>query len=199
MRSSRMLATTRTVRPRKLAPAASTTLMPAMTTVRTASTLAHKPQQATTRAEANRCARAMCWYAVLFASVSGVALVPLCFATRLLFWRVSGRMYTGPQATASDEARENRPARDPRQLRGDREQSGSRRARAEERPRRSACSAGTRPTCYEGGEASSDCHVEEWSRRERPIAGSVLIFIFEPICCVWFDKDGRAEDCFVGG
>lgn len=32
------------------------------------------------------------WYAVLFASLAGVLLVPLCFLTRRFLWRFSGRM-----------------------------------------------------------------------------------------------------------
>ena len=53
---------------------------------------------------------------------------------------------------------------------------------------------------YERESAPVDYYVSGWARREREISGSVLIFKFgEPICYVWFDLEGRAEDYFVGG
>jgi hypothetical protein len=53
---------------------------------------------------------------------------------------------------------------------------------------------------YKRDGGPQDYYVEGWARRERPITGSVLIFMFgEPICYVWLDEQGRVEDFFVGG
>lgn len=53
---------------------------------------------------------------------------------------------------------------------------------------------------FERRDAPADYYVAGWARRERPITGSVLIFMFgEPICYVWFDEQGHLEEFFVGG
>jgi len=35
---------------------------------------------------------ALSWYAIIFATLLGIVLIPLCFLTRHLLWRLSGRM-----------------------------------------------------------------------------------------------------------
>jgi hypothetical protein len=53
---------------------------------------------------------------------------------------------------------------------------------------------------YHRDNAPADYYVKGWERRERPITGSVLIFMFgETICYVWFDERGRLEDFILGG
>ena len=53
---------------------------------------------------------------------------------------------------------------------------------------------------YDQDTAPTEYYVNGWSRRERPITGRVLIFMFgEPICYVWFDETGQVEEYFVGG
>ena len=42
--------------------------------------------------------------------------------------------------------------------------------------------------------------MKGWERRERPITGSVLIFLLQgTVCYVWFDAQGLLKDDFVGG
>ena len=53
---------------------------------------------------------------------------------------------------------------------------------------------------YSKDTAPGDYYLKGWERRERPITGSVLIFMLQgTVCYVWFDAQGLLKDDFVGG